>query len=123
MPFRLRLFHRLLKFVSRKNLEQLVHDAAKSFHGAVPPADLSVRRTKIYHRISASFQTRFPPSQNLIWTDVPHEEGIISSAPSDLPPIISSAPSDLPPIISSAPSDLPPIISSAPSDLPPIISS
>src|SRR5262245_27619156 len=75
MPFRLRLFHRLLKPVSRKNLEQLVHDAAKSFHGAVPPADLSVRRTKIYHRISASFHTRFPPSQNLIWTDVPHEEG------------------------------------------------
>src|SRR5262245_14225211 len=75
MPFRLRLFHRLLKFVSRKNLEQLVHDAAKSFHGAVPPADLSVRRTKIYHRNSASFQTRVPPAQHLIWTEVPREEG------------------------------------------------
>jgi hypothetical protein len=52
-----------LKLVSRKNLEQLVHDAAKSFHGAVPPADLSVGRTKIYHRISAPFLFSFPLSK------------------------------------------------------------
>src|SRR5215467_6292321 len=34
MPFRFRLFHCLLKIHSRKNLEQLIQNAAKSLHGA-----------------------------------------------------------------------------------------
>src|SRR5687767_10645104 len=42
MPFRFRLLHFFLKFAPWKNLEQLVHDAAKS-HGAEPPV-----RSKVF---------------------------------------------------------------------------
>src|SRR5262249_16858029 len=37
MPLRLSRLHLLTKFISRKHLEQLRHDAAKSPHGAEPP--------------------------------------------------------------------------------------
>src|SRR5574342_127243 len=37
MPLGFCLFHLFFKLVSRKNLEKLIHDAAKSFHGAEPP--------------------------------------------------------------------------------------
>jgi hypothetical protein len=39
MSFRIGLDNRLLEFCSRKNLEQLIQDAAKSLHGADPPFD------------------------------------------------------------------------------------
>src|SRR5437870_4604504 len=75
MPFRLRLLHRLLELASWKNLEQLVHDAAKSFHGAVPPVGSQCWCTTDLIQGFSSVCFPFFLSQSLIWTDVPLEEG------------------------------------------------
>src|SRR5262249_42149638 len=55
VPLGFRLFYRLLKFAPGKYLEQLIHDAAKSFHGAVPPVRSQCWCTRSKHRDSAPF--------------------------------------------------------------------
>src|SRR5262249_49231444 len=50
MPLGLRLLHRLLKFSSRKNLERLIKDAAKSVHGTDLLNGFSVGCTDIIYR-------------------------------------------------------------------------
>src|SRR5262249_31233409 len=56
---RLSSLYRLLKFAPGKYLEQLIHDAAKSFHGAVPPVRSQCWCTRSKHRDSAPFTSFF----------------------------------------------------------------
>src|SRR6185436_17070393 len=79
MSFRLRFLYCFLELASRKNLEQLIHDAAKSCHGTVPPLISVFVALRSRYRDSVPFLVPSWRSQNLIWTDVPHEEGNMSS--------------------------------------------
>src|SRR5688572_33365741 len=74
VPFRLGLMDSFFKLRSRKNLEQLIQNAAKSFHGADSSFD---RKAWSFCRSYTEVQPRFwSLLKNLIWTPQPGTGGV-----------------------------------------------
>src|SRR5688572_30440454 len=83
VPFRLGLMDSFFKLRSRKNLEQLIQNAAKSFHGADSSFD---RKAWSFCRSYTEVQPRFwSLLKNLIWTPQPVPGGeAVAAKPSEL---------------------------------------